>query len=70
MKKLIVLGMYGLIVFAVSGASAWFFHSKAVEEANAVVEEPEPTGVAPQQAVSPEILTARTPEDVVAESRL
>lgn len=65
MKKLIVLGMYGLIVFAVSGASAWFFHSKAVEEANAVPEEPKPTSVTPQKAVSPDILTARTPDDVV-----
>lgn len=65
MKKLLVLGMYGLIVFGVSGASAWFFHSKAVEEANAVPEEPEPTSVTPEKAVSPEMISARKPSDVV-----
>lgn len=65
MKKLITLGLYGLLVFGASGASAWYFHSKATADAAAAAAEPEPTGVTPKQAVSPEILSSRKPEDVV-----
>lgn len=65
MKKLITLGLYGLLVFAASGASAWFFHSKANADAAAETTEAEPTGVTPGKAMSPEILSSRKPEDVV-----
>lgn len=65
MKKLITLGLYGLVVFAATGASAWYFHSQAMTEEMAKGDEPEPTELTPRQATSDEVLTSRKPEDVI-----
>ena len=67
MKKLITLGLYGMVVFAATGASAWYFHSQALTQELAKEEEPEPTSLTPRQATSGELLTARQPDEVVTD---
>ena len=67
MKKLITLGLYGLVVFAATGASAWYFHSQALTDELAKEEEPEPTSLTPRQATGDEVLTPRQPDEVIAD---
>ena len=65
MKKLITLGLYGLVVFAASAASAWFVHSSKTQEEADVAED---TNAAVKDAKpSPSIINPRAPSEVTTD---